>query len=141
MITTAGEMIYIQAICLFVFKLLKSFTDGTFLLLFRQSSESQCCPLPLLREESYRSVRCTGSTSKQNVGAIASSQRRPSLPNGQHGTRWSLNILPGASKDVNQEDFSQLCSGIHFCQLFVFFPEDFSVAGLDIDKVWATAAH
>lgn len=52
-----------------------------------------------MRGTESKSAGCTGSTSTRDAGAIASSLRRPSMPNGQHGTRWSLNTPPGASKD------------------------------------------
>ena len=50
------------------------------------------------------SARCTESTSTRSAGVTVSSLRRPSMPDGQHGTRWSLNTPPGASKD-DQEMF------------------------------------
>lgn len=51
-----------------------------------------------MRRTESTSAGCTGSTSTHNVGVIGSSLRRPSTPNGQHGTRWILNTRLGASK-------------------------------------------
>lgn len=56
-----------------------------------------------MRATEWMSAGCTGPTSIHNVGVTASSLRRPSTPNGQHGTRWSLNTRLGSSKDGDNQ--------------------------------------